>query len=290
MLVGLLAGVPPENAARLLALKRQVQTHIAGGPGVYGIAFRNFQSGESLSINEDDRTHAASLMKVPVMMAAFELAGRGELDLDQPIVVREEFRSLIGGAPFRVPIEQASSLYRHRGAHMPLRDLIGAMITRSDNTATNLVIEQVGAERVNDLARRLGTRNTKILRGVEDHRAYDAGLNNETSAADMLTLLAACRESPLFTAADRQEMMAILRRQQHRSMVAKGIPEGVGALIANKTGSISWVEYDAAIVDLPDGRSYGLVIMIHDFADKRYAAISAGTAISQTIWKHVSGR
>ena len=279
-----------DTAAAIMALRTRIESQAVGGPGIHSVAFRDFQTDESIFIHADDRTHAASLMKLPVMMAAFELAGRGELDLAQPVLVRDVFRSIVGGEPFTVPIEPTSPLYPRKGQRMPLLDLIGAMITRSDNTATNLVIELTGAARVHDLVRRLGTRNTKILRGVEDNAAYEAGMSNETSAADMLTLLAACRESPLFTAAGREEMMAILRRQEHRSMIAQGIPAGSGAIVANKTGSISWVEHDAGIVDLPGGRSYGIDIMTHDFADKRDEATRTGAAISRSIYEHVSSR
>jgi beta-lactamase class A len=271
-------------------LENRIRGEIAGRTDVYSVAFRDFQTDESIFINADDRTHAASLMKLPVMMAAFELAGRGEIDLGKPILVQDTFRSLIGGEAFTVPIEPGSPLRPRRGLTMPLRDLIDAMITRSDNTATNLVIDRIGAGRVTDLMRRLGTHNTKILRGVEDTRAYEAGISNETSAADILTLLAACRESLLFTGAGRAEMMAILRRQQHRSMIAQGIPDDSGAVVANKTGSISWVEHDAGIVQLPHGRSYGIVIMTRDFADKRDETIQTGAAISRSIYKYVSSR
>jgi beta-lactamase class A len=289
-----IAGLFPLSAAdttaAILALRTRIESQAAGGPGIPSVAFRDFQTNESIFIHADGRTHAASLMKLPVMMAAFERAGRGELDLSQPILVRDLFHSIIEGEPFTVPIDPASPLYPRKGQRMPLRELIGAMITRSDNTATNLLIERIGAARVNDLARRLGTRHTKILRGVEDNRAYEAGISNEASAADMLTLLAACRESPLFTSASREEMLAILRRQQHHSMIAQGIPAGSGAVVANKTGSISWVEHDAGIVDLPGGRSYGIVIMTHGFADKRDEAIRTGAAISRSIYEHVSSR
>ena len=73
-------------------------------------------------------------------------------------------------------------------------------------------------------------------------------------------------------------------------MIARGIPAGAGAVLANKTGSISWVEHDAGIVDLPGGRSYGIVIMTRNFADKRDEAIRTGTAISSAIYEHASKR
>ena len=158
------------------------------------------------------------------------------------------------------------------------------MIQQSDNLATNLVIELLGAPRVDQLARELGATGTKILRGVQDLKAFDAGLNNKTTAADMLRLMVACRDSPHFSRDSRRQMMEILRGQRIRSLIAAGLPPDAPATLASKTGSISSAKHDAGIVEFPDRRAYALVLMTWGWGDEGDAAARAAAAVSRLIY------
>lgn len=161
------------------------------------VAYFDLGSGASLLRNERQRFHAASTMKVPVMFAAFEAVERGEMALDQPIPLRNEFHSLVDGSPFRLAAEDDGDpdLYAALGGARPLSELIRRMIVRSSNLATNLLIERIGASRVSDLMRRLGAYEIQVLRGVEDEKAYKAGFNNTVTAYDLMLVLRAIAES-----------------------------------------------------------------------------------------------
>jgi beta-lactamase class A len=161
------------------------------------VAYFDLASGASLLRNERKRFHAASTMKVPVMFAAFEAVERGEMALDQPIPLRNEFHSLVDGSPFRLAAADDGDpdLYAALGGARPLSELIRRMIVRSSNLATNLLIERIGASRVSDLMRRLGAYEIQVLRGVEDEKAYKAGFNNTVTAYDLMLVLRAIAES-----------------------------------------------------------------------------------------------
>ena len=121
-----------------------------GGPGVtIAVAYRDLGTGETLLRNERVKLHAASTMKVPVMVALFQAAGRGDLPLDRPVPVRNEFKSIVDGSPFHLdPKEDGDpDLYRALGTEVPVEELVRRMIVRSSNLATNLLIELVGAPR-----------------------------------------------------------------------------------------------------------------------------------------------
>jgi beta-lactamase class A len=285
---GTLAGAGGPRS--LAELEASIQQRIAGQPGVYSIAFEDLSSGQRLLLNAGDRTHAASLMKVPVMMAAFHLAERGELDLDRQVTVKNSFASLVDGSPFQVEFDPNGPLAAQAGRTVSLLELVRLMITRSDNVATDLVMEIVPAARVMDLLATLGIEDVFVRRGVEDTKAYEAGLNNECSARGMLAAMIACRNSEVFDSQSRRRMIDILRAQKLSSMIGRGIPRSAEALVANKTGSISWVEHDAGIVELLGGRAYGLVILTRDFGAARNEAIETGSAISELVYHYVSSR
>ena len=271
-------------------LEASIRQRIAGAPGSYAVAFEDLSSGQQLLLNAAERTHAASLMKVPVMMAVFHLAERGELDLEQRVVVRNTFASLVDGSPFEVEFDPHGPLAAKAGEAVRLLELVRLMITRSDNVATDLVMELVGADHVMELLGRLGIPDVVVRRGVEDTKAYEAGLNNACSARGMLAALVACRDSEMFRPESRRQMMAILRAQEVSSMIGRGIPADSGAVVAHKTGSISWVEHDAGIVELREGRAYALVILTHSFGEGREKAVEAGAAISKLVYRYMASR
>lgn len=279
-----------ETPGSLAELEASIRRRIDGQPGAYSAAFEDFASGQRVLLNADDRTHAASLMKVPVMMTVFHLVERGELHLDRPVTIKNTFASLVDGSPFEVDFDPKGPLAAKAGATVSLRELVRLMITRSDNVATDLVMELTGAERVMELLGRLGIENVLVRRGVEDSKAYAAGLNNECSARGILEVLIACRNSAFFGPQSRREMMAILGAQEMPSMIGRGIPVDSGAVVAYKTGSISWVEHDAGIVELAGGRAYGLVILTRDFGESRDKAKATGAAISELVYRFMASR
>ena len=276
----------PDGDQALSQLKKEILNLTKHQKAVYGIAFRNRNTGEELLINADDWMHAASTMKTPVMMRLFELAQKGDLRLKDPILLSNRFHSIVDGSLFSIEGEE-DPLLEKIGARIPLVDLIHAMITRSSNLATNLLIDTADPKETTKLMHRFGAKDIQILRGVQDLLAYEAGLNNRSTARAMMHVMIACADSPYFTEESRLDMLAILREQYYVGVIPAGLPKDSGAKIANKTGAISTVEHDAAIIDLPDGNRYCLVIFARDFGDERTKVRETGRHISKLVYEHV---
>lgn len=250
------------------------------------VAFCDLGSGETFLLHENDLFHAASTMKLPVMLALFAAVDRGELRLDQPIAVHNQFKSLVDHSPFALDPKADSdpTLYDAIGKPRPLEELIERMIVRSSNLATNLLIDLAGASRVNDQVRLLGARDLTVLRGVEDQKAYDAGLNNLVTANDLMVLLRALVRGEAASRTSSARMIEILKAQELNEKIPAGLPRGT--LVAHKTGDITGIHHDAAIVypTAATGRSpYILVVLTSGFLDEKEANQRIA-AISRAVW------
>jgi beta-lactamase class A len=272
----------PKPVPSVLALRLERFLHPPGGS--VAVLYHNLGTGALYARNEDERFHAASTMKLPLMMALFQAVDNGELRLDQPIPVRNQFQSLVDASSFTLdPKEDGDpDLYQAVGSTRPLAELIRRMITRSSNLATNLLIDKVGASRAQDLIRGLGGYNTIILRGVEDAKAYQANLNNVTSAADLAIALTALVQGTAFKPASSAAMIEILKAQEFNEKIPAGLPPGTP--VAHKTGDITGFHHDAAIVYPPGEKPYVLVVLTEGYQDQKDAdRVIAG--ISQVVWE-----
>jgi beta-lactamase class A len=244
-------------------LAGRVAARMARAPArAVGLYYRSLTGPDSLLIGANLRFHAASTMKVPVMVQLFRDADSGLLDLDDSLTVHATFPSLVDGSPFAVGKEDDSdsTLYARLGGRASLRELLELMITRSSNLATNLLIERVGAARAQTTARALGAWSIQVLRGVEDGLAYRAGLNNTTTARDLGVLLLAIAQRRAASEAACDSMLAILGRQEFNEGIPAGVP--VGTRVAHKTGWIGEVVYhDAAVVYPARGGAYVLTVL-----------------------------
>lgn len=256
----------------------------AGPDRTVGVALWDLESGLHLSRSGGEVMHAASTMKVPVMLAVLEAVDQGRLSLEQPVAVRNQFASIVDGSPFVLYAEEDGDpgLYDETGSTVPLENLLRRMIVRSSNLATNLLIELVGPAAVMDLMGRLGADDIRILRGVEDEKAYEAGLNNVTSAWDMMLVMKAIAEQKAVSPRASQVMVEILRGQEFREKIPAGVPEGV--VVANKTGNITRISHDAAIVYPPGRLPYVLVVLTRGFDDPGQAS-ELIAAISRAVWQ-----
>jgi beta-lactamase class A len=272
----------PKPVPSVLALRLERFLHPPGG--TVAVVYHNLGTGAFYARNEDERFHAASTMKLPLMMALFQAVDDGELRLDQPIPVRNQFQSLVDASPFTLdPKEDGDpDLYQAVGSTRPLEEMIRRMIVRSSNLATNVLIDKIGASRAQDLIRGLGGYNTIILRGVEDDKAYRAHLNNATSATDLAIALSALEQGTAFKPASSQKMLAILKEQEFNEKIPAGLPPGT--VVAHKTGDITGYHHDAAIVYPPGEKPYVLVVLTEGYQDQKDAdRVIAG--ISQVVWE-----
>jgi len=244
-------------------LRERLETRIAAtaATGV-GLYYRDLGTGDTLSINGGLRFHAASTMKLPVMIQLFRDRDAGRLSLDDSLMVHDTFPSIVDGSPFTVDKsdDSDSTLYRLVGRRTSVRHLLELMETVSSNLATDVLIERIGAARANATAHALGADSIVVLRGVEDDKAYHAGRNNTTTARDLGVLLTAIAEDRAASPAACDSMLAILSRQHFTEGIPAGLPPG--AKVFHKTGWIDGVVYhDAAIVELPNHRRYVLVVL-----------------------------
>ncbi len=244
-------------------LRERVAARVAQVPATgVGLYYRSLTRPDSLLLGTNLRFHAASTMKLPVMIQIFRDADAGLLGLDDSLPVHATFASLADGSPFDVDKadDSDSTLYRRAGKLASVRELLELMITRSSNLATNILIERVGAARAQASARTLGAWSIQVLRGVEDGKAYRARLNNTTTARDLGVLLAAIAGRRAASPAACDSMLAILGRQEFNEGIPAGVPSGTR--VAHKTGWIGEVVYhDAAIVHPATGGSYVLVVL-----------------------------
>jgi beta-lactamase class A len=282
---------PAASPAASAALATAIAARVAQLPGaVAGVAYLDLQTGDSLFLNADDRFHAASTMKVPVMVELMRQVDAGQLALDQPLLLVNEFRSIVDGSPYTLAPtgDSDSSLYARVGTGVPVRELLERMITRSSNLATNALIALAGAERTTATARLLGARDIQVLRGVEDTKAFRAGLSNSTTARDMAAIMSAIERGAAASPASTQVMRDILLRSQHRDEIPAGVPPGTP--VANKTGWITGVLHDAALVYARPGtgrRPYVLVVLTRDIPRERDAQ-QLITDISRLVYAHAT--
>lgn len=270
------AGSLPGEVERIIA--RQ------GKQRLIGVAFHHLGTGVTFSVNDRERFHAASTMKVPVMMAFFEAIDNGSLRLDEPIPVRNEFHSIMDDSVYTLdPKEDGDpDLYQAVGQARPLEELIRRMIVRSSNLATNLLIERIGAPTVMDLMRRIEAMDIRVLRGVEDQKAYDAGMNNVTTANDVRIVLKAIADGTTFSPSSSERMIGILKAQEFNEKIPAGLPAGTP--VAHKTGDITGIHHDAAIVFPPGERPYVLVVLTAGFQDEKEAD-RVIAEISRSVWE-----
>lgn len=261
-------------------LAQQVRTRIdSSGAETVGFYFADLDTGDSLLVSPDARVHAASTMKVPVMIQLFRDAEGGSLDLDDSLPITKTFRSIVDGSPYDLaaPDDSDSTLYNRVGEPESIRFLMERMITVSSNLATNMLIELVGAERAQATMRELGADSIAVLRGVEDIKAYEAGLSNTTTARDLGVIFRAIADGRAASPVSCDSMVAILSRQEFNEGIPAGLP--ASATVAHKTGSITRIRHDGGVVYLDNGARYVLVVLVrglddHDAADRLIADLS----------------
>jgi beta-lactamase class A len=269
------------------SLAARVRERIASVPGAHvAVAYRRLGRPDTLYLDADSSFHAASTMKVPVMIELFHQIERGGLSLDQPILLVNQFGSIVDGSPYALdPKDDSdSALYARVGERVPVRELLTHMITRSSNLATNALIALVGAARTEAAMRALGAVRIRVLRGVEDAKAYERGLNNTTTARDLATILAAIQENRAASPASCAVMRDILLHQEFNGEIPAGLPPGTP--VAHKTGQITGVLHDAAIVYPPGTDPYVLVVLTRDIPDEKVAR-SLIADISRLVYEHV---
>lgn len=242
-----------------------------GGPG-------------ALRIEADRVVHAASTMKVAVLVELYRRAAAGDLRLGDLHPVRNRFASVVDGSPYALsPADDSETrLYGRVGGTAPLEELARLAITESSNLATNLLVDFLGARAITATMDSLGLHGLVVRRGVEDQRAFDAGISNTVTAADLARLLVLLGRGEVVTPEASAAMVAILEQQSFRDGIPAGLPAGVR--VANKTGSISRLYHDAALV-LPAGRASYVLVVLTTGLDAEREGPALVAAVSRAVWE-----
>ena len=254
--------------------------------GDFAVAYLNLDTGEKLLINENETFHAASTMKTPVMIEAFKYMNQSDQKLTDSIQIYNRFFSIVDSSEFALTPDDDGDpdLYQLVGQKIPWGELIQRMITRSSNLATNILIDYLGAQNVTKSMRELGAKDIQVLRGVEDIKAYEAGLSNTTTAHDLMMIYENLANYRIVDSTSSQAMIDILLGQEFNSLIPAHLPEDVR--VAHKTGWITGVHHDSGIVYLPDGQRYILILLSKNVVDMEKADESM-SAISRLIYDHV---
>ncbi|MDQ2944527.1 MAG: class A beta-lactamase-related serine hydrolase [Acidobacteriota bacterium] len=261
------------------SLDRRVKDAIAGFPGTVSIYARNLDNGQSYGLRENDRVRTASTIKLPIMATVFALVEQGRAKWSETLTLTNDDKVSGSGVAHEFS----------DGLKMPLRDLVHLMIVVSDNTATNLILDRITADAVNDYMDKLGLKQTRSMRKVlgdgKDLKPNPSGFSKagllpenkrfglgSSTPRDMVTLLEMLERGQVVTPAASKEMLAILGRQQDRAGIARKLGE---MKVANKSGALDHLRSDVGIVYAPRGK-IALAITCEDIPRTDYSPDNPG--------------
>ncbi|MEI6666992.1 MAG: serine hydrolase [Acidobacteriota bacterium] len=288
----LLVCVAASASAEEPKAKAEVEALIKASGAEVAVAFRTLDGSAGkparleLLIQPDTVFHAASTMKVPVMIELFRQVRLGRLALTDEMPVRNEFKSIVDGSAYTLSMgdDSDAEVYKHINQTMRLADLCEAMITTSSNFAANLLIDRLGAAQIQKTTTDLGADGMRVLRGVEDNKAFDQGLNNVTTARALLVLLERLARFEAVDEAASRQMLDILKRQSFNDGIPAGLPPATP--VAHKTGGITKIHHDAAIVYGP--KPFVLVILVRGIEDRK-ASAALMAAIARLLYDEATG-
>lgn len=248
-------------------LENKITNLLKSHKGTFAVALKNLDDGNTILINENEIFHAASTMKTPVMIELFKKKYNGEVSFDDSLQIKNEFKSIVDGSKFELSSfdDSDENIYKNLGEYISIRELIFDMITKSSNFGTNLLIDYIDVKDVNKTMRDIGAENINVLRGVGDLKAFDKGLNNTTSAKDLLVIYEKLAMGSFINPSISNEMVEILKNQVYKDIIPKYLPKNIE--VAHKTGWISGVRHDSGIVFLENGEKYILILLSKNLED-----------------------
>lgn len=239
-------------------LREALDARIAGFPGTVSLYAKNLDSGASVGIHESDKVRTASTIKLPTLVALFDTVARGEAKWTEPLTVTAA-EKVTGSGIIGSEISD--------GVQLPLRDVANLMIVLSDNTATNMIIQRIGADTVNAYLDKIGIHTTRLMRKVRgdggqlnaaegwsaagklpENQKYGLGVS---TPRDMAAIMERLENGELVNPEACRDILAILKRSQDTT----GIRRRLGDLpIANKWGALDALRSDVGIVYSKGGR------------------------------------
>lgn len=274
------------SSTGMAPLLTELRARIAEVPGAQvGLYLHDLATDETVGLADTVTFHAASTMKVPVMVELLRRLDTAATTFDDRIPLVNTFTSIIDGSPYRLSRDGDSdpALYDRVGAPISYRALTERMIVRSSNLATNVLIDRLDPTRVTATAHALGGEGIMVRRGVEDQKAFEAGRNNVTTARGLGRLLTAIERGEAASAWATATMREILLRQEFNDEIPAGLPAGVP--VGHKTGWITATTHDAAIIYPRERAPLVLVILTRAIPD-RETAQGLIADLARLVWAH----
>jgi len=248
-------------------LKKMLQKELKRFSGTIGLILYDFDNGYHVEIKPDQVFESASLVKIPIMIEVYRRISEGSLLPSKEIELSDSHRA--GGSGI-LKKEPAGSRWR-------VDKLVELMITESDNTATDMLLEMVTMEKAEKTIGKLGIKNTTIRRKIFDFAQIDKGKDNLTTPGDMFRMFRILYESRKIGEKQRAEMLNILKNQKRNRMIPRFLPGEVQC--AHKTGSLLGILHDCGIIYPKNKKPYILIIMGKNIKNqkickKRIAALS----------------
>lgn len=277
LVVGSFTGAIKVQAADELA--EQIQPLIDDFAGDAAVMVKNLKTGETFAYQADEPFPTASLIKFPIMVAAYDLVDQDKLSLDTEVTLHDDDK---------VPGSGILTSHFSDGVKMPLRDAIQLMIAYSDNTATNLVIDAIGLETTNKLMKSLGCGdtllNSKVYRrdtSIAPERSVKYGLGS-TTAADMIKLLELLEANKLVSESASKQMTTHLIACDDKLKMPRLLP--AGTIVAHKTGTVSASRCDAGIITGPAG-PFAVCVLTNNIEDRADGNANAADMLCSKVAK-----
>jgi beta-lactamase class A len=250
------------------------------------VAVYDLDSRLSFRRNADRWFHAASTVKVAILLGVYSSIEHGWLLPHSRLHVRNRFFSAADGSPFRVASSRDANAEVHAaiGRTMRIGELARHMIATSSNLATNLLLDLVGLDTVQKALDDLGVDGIDVRRGVEDERAFERGINNRVTADGLVALLRLVAEERAFSPTASRGMLDVLHAQEFRGGIPARLPPAVR--VAHKTGEISTVAHDAGVVYPPGRGPYIIAVLTEwspDAAGRSAAIADASHAVYEML-------
>ncbi len=248
-----------DSPAELQAKFADLQSR--SGATALAVSIADVETGDEFGYHGDRWFHAASTIKIAILLGVYGAIHRGDLLPQSRVHVRNRFLSAADGSPYRVRLDRDANPEVHREVGRTLRvsELAEAMITTSSNLATNLLLDLIGLDVLQQTLEGFGLTGIDLRRGVEDELAFQAGISNRVTAHGLVSLLRLIGEERAFSPDISRAMLDVLHGQRFNSGIPAGLPRG--ARVAHKTGEISTIAHDAGLVYLPDRKPYALAVL-----------------------------
>jgi beta-lactamase class A len=276
----------PQIPIDTVMLRDDILKEFAKQPdGNFAVAFKDLSTGQEFLMNAHESFHAASTMKTALLIETFKQASEHKFSLTDSILIHNDFKSIVDGSTYSMDSanDGEKDLYEEIGSKLPIENVLYRMITKSSNFSTNLIVELIGAKNANNTMHALGAKDIQVLRGVEDAKAFEHGMNNTTTAYDLMVMFEHIAKGTVVNKNACKEMIRILMDQYYRDIIPAKLPPGIKT--ATKSGSIEKVCHDSGIVFLPDGRKYVIVLLSRGIADQNVSTDLLAT-VSRIVYDH----